>query len=101
MAKAGEPVTLVRSPMLTKFVSGRIVKGSRPLKRVYGSGVVGVRGDNSRTASARALIWAGVVPQHPPTMLSQPRSANSRRSADMISGVSSKPPKAFGNPAFG
>ena len=32
-AKRGEPVTLVRSPMLTKFVSGRMTSGSRPLKR--------------------------------------------------------------------
>src|SRR2546427_7472530 len=96
-----DALPILRSPMLTKFVSGRIVKGSRPLKRVYGSGVVGVRGDNSRTASARALICAGVVPQHPPTILSHPLAANSPRSAVMISGVSSKPPKAFGNPAFG
>src|SRR2546427_6410829 len=44
-----DALPILRSPMLTKFVSGRIVKGSRPLKRVYGSGVVGVRGDNSRT----------------------------------------------------
>ena len=31
---AGEPVTFVRSPILTKLVSGRMVKGSRPLRRV-------------------------------------------------------------------
>ena len=33
LANCGEPVTLVRSPMLTKLVSGRITSGSRPLKR--------------------------------------------------------------------
>ena len=33
LAKTGEPVTLVRSPMLTKLDSGRTVRLSRPLKR--------------------------------------------------------------------
>ena len=37
LANTGEPVTLVRSPMLTKFDSGRTVTLSRPLKRKYGS----------------------------------------------------------------
>src|SRR2546426_4204111 len=101
LANMGEPVTLVRSPMLTKLVSGRIVNGSRPLNRVYGSGQAGTLGLQSRTASAIAAIWAGVVPQHPPTRLSQPFAANSRRSSAMISGVSSNPPNALGNPALG
>ena len=35
--------TLVRSPMFTKFVSGRTVSGSRPLRRRYGSGFGGMR----------------------------------------------------------
>ena len=30
------PVTLVRSPTFTKLVSGRMTKGSRPLRRKYG-----------------------------------------------------------------
>ena len=30
------PVTLVRSPTLTKLVSGRTTKGSKPLSRKYG-----------------------------------------------------------------
>ncbi len=31
---AAEPVTLVRSPMMTKLVSGVIVTGSRPASRM-------------------------------------------------------------------
>jgi len=31
-----EPVTLVRSPMLMKLVSGRTIKGSNPLNLLYG-----------------------------------------------------------------
>ena len=34
-----EPVTFVRSPIITNPVSGQISKGSRPLHRVRGSGV--------------------------------------------------------------
>ena len=33
LEKRGEPVTLVRSPMLTKLVSGRMVRASIPLRR--------------------------------------------------------------------
>jgi hypothetical protein len=52
----GEPVTLVRSPMLTKFVSGRIVSGSSPLRRVYGETCGGTRLGSPRTACAIALM---------------------------------------------
>ena len=48
-----------------------------------------------------AAMCAGVVPQHPPTTFTQPLAAKPWRSRAMISGVSSKPPKAFGSPAFG
>jgi len=61
----------------------------------------GTRGGKSLTASRMARMWAGVEPQQPPTMFTQPFAANSRRSADMISGVSSNPPKALGKPALG
>src|SRR5438876_7487607 len=87
----GEPVTLARSPMLTKFVSGRRVRASNPLKRVYASALGGTRGGNSRTASARALMCAGVVPQQPPTRLSHPFSAQSFNWGASVSGVSGKP----------
>jgi hypothetical protein len=59
------------------------------------------RGGNGRTALAIAAMWAGVDPQHPPTMLSQPFPAKSPSTAAMSAGVSSYPPKALGRPAFG
>ena len=46
-------------------------------------------------------MCAGVDPQHPPTIFTQPFAAKSRKSADMISGVSSNPPKELGRPALG
>ena len=72
MANFFEPVTFVRSPIMMKLLSGRSVSGSRPLKRVSGSMRGRVRGGLSATASAIARMWAGVVPQQPPTMFSQP-----------------------------
>ena len=47
---------LVRSPMFTKFVSGRMVKGSRPLNREYGSGWDSMCGLRSRTDSLIARV---------------------------------------------
>src|SRR5215203_4222763 len=47
------------------------------------------------------LMWAGVVPQHPPTRLTRPLSANSPRMPAMYSGFSSYCPNSFGSPAFG
>src|SRR5260221_5385991 len=101
LANFGEPVTLVRSPTFTKLVSGRIVRASKPLKRVYGSTLGGMRGAQSRTAAAIARMCAGVEPQQPPTIFNQPLEANSRKSDAMMCGVSSKPPKALGKPALG
>ncbi len=46
-------------------------------------------------------MWAGVVPQQPPTMFTSPDRANSSSIPAVSSGVSSYPPKAFGRPAFG
>ena len=48
-----------------------------------------------------ARMCAGVVPQHPPTKLTSPCSANSRSTWAMCSGVSSYWPNSFGSPAFG
>ena len=53
------------------------------------------------TAAAIARVCSGVVPQQPPTTLTSPLSANSRRSELVVSGPSSYPPKALGSPAFG
>ena len=96
-----EPVTFVRSPIIRKLLSGRSVSGSKPLSRVSGSGRGRTRGRALATAPAIARMCAGVVPQQPPTRFSQPLWAKSPRAAAMLSGVSSKPPKALGKPAFG
>ena len=75
-----EPVTLVRSPTLTKLLSGVICSGSRPLRRVWRGRLVMRRppvaaraaAAHRATAAAIARMCAGVVPQQPPTMLSRP-----------------------------
>ena len=101
-ANLGEPVTFVRSPTLTKFESGRITSGSRPESRVRR---LDLRPHARRHARARPRrsrrMCAGVVPQQPPTTFRKPARAHSPRLAAMESGVSSKPPKALGRPAFG
>ena len=100
-AKRFDPVMLVRSPTITNPVSGVMRNGSRPLNDVNVS-VRGIaRGSTPRTVSAIWRMCSGVVPQHPPTRFTRPARANSPRSELVISGVSSKPPKALGSPAFG
>jgi hypothetical protein len=84
-----EPVTLVRSPIITKPVVGSIANGSRPLNRVVGAGSGTDRGATPRTAPAICSMCAGVVPQQPPTMLTMPAVANSPISPDVWPGVSS------------
>ena len=74
---------------------------SSPLKRLKGSTLGGTRGGRPRTAAAIASMCAGVVPQQPPTTLTQPRSANSRTRPAVISGVSGKQPNPSGRPALG
>ena len=97
-----EPVMFVRSPTITNPVSGVMRKGSSPANDVNVPAAGGVRGGRPlRPASWIARMCAGVVPQQPPTMFTRPAAANSPRSEDVISGVSSKPPNAFGRPAFG
>ena len=100
-ANFGEPVTLVRSPTMMKFESRVMVNASKPLSRRCGSGLASARGGRPATASAMARMCSGRVPQHPPTILSQPFDANSRTTAAIDSGVSSYSPRAFGRPAFG
>ena len=84
-----DPETLVRSPIMVKVLSGRITSGSRPLRIVSWRGGGGRRGGLPRMASAMARMWAGVVPQQPPTMFTQPLSANSPSTAAICAGVSS------------
>ena len=68
---------LVRSPTLTKRLSSVIVNGSRPERRIAGAIGPNSRRGRPSTALAIAAMWSGVVPQHPPTRLTRPASANS------------------------
>ena len=96
-----EPVTFVRSPIITNPVSGPIAKGSRPLHRVRGSGAAIRRGAMPSTAAAICRTCSGVVPQQPPTRLTRPSSANARRNRLVSPGCSSCSPIALGRPALG
>ena len=87
-ANRADPVTLHRSPTLTKPVSAPQVRGSSPLSRSRGAMVGSARGGTFCTASAMALMWAGVVPQQPPAKLSSPARANSPSIPAMYSGPS-------------
>ena len=87
--KRAEPVTFVRSPTMTKFVSSANEKGSRPLNRVIDRCSGTSRGGSPSTAAAMARVWSGVVPQQPPTTLTRPLSANSRSRVLVVSGPSS------------
>jgi hypothetical protein len=102
-AKAFDPVTLVRSPTLTNSDSSSMLKGSSPDRRVATGMTGGTRGVTSDTAFAMASMCGGVVPQQPPATLTRPATANSRISAEVMSGVSSKPVSAIGlgRPALG
>ena len=114
-ANLAEPVTLVRSPTLIKRDSSLSFKGSSPamvssaLKSLWlSSGSfsplrdTGIgRGATSLTTSTMALMCSGVVPQQPPTMFSQPDSANSRIKSAICAALWVYSPNASGNPAFG
>jgi hypothetical protein len=100
-ANRRDPVTLVRSPIIRNVLSGVIVSGSRPARRVRPSGAGGVRGVWPSAAEAIWRMCSGVVPQQPPMMFTRPPDANSRSSPAVSSGPSSYSPKAFGRPAFG
>ena len=84
-----DPVTFVRSPTMTKFVSPVKAKGSRPLKRVTARCPGTWRVGTPRSAEAIARVCSGVVPQQPPTTLTRPLSANSRSRELVVSGPSS------------
>ncbi len=100
-ANRAEPVTLVRSPMFTNSVSGRMLRGSSPDSRQIGATSAGTRGGRPDTAAASARMCRGVVPQQPPTTFTNPDRANSPTNAAISGGVWSYPPKALGNPALG
>ena len=102
-AKALEPVTLARSPTLTKRLSSPIFTGSSPESFIRWSWAGTMRGGSPSIACAIARMWSGVVPQQPPAMLTKPDCANSCSRLDVTSGVSSKPVSliGFGSPAFG
>ncbi len=78
-----------------------MLSGSRPASRQRGSSTAGRRGGTPATDSAMWPMWSGVVPQQPPTMLTNPLVAYSFTSAAVSHAVSSYSPKAFGRPAFG
>ena len=91
----------VRSPIFIKLLSGLIVKGSNPLNFVNLS-IVGIfRGLIFCTQFAISFIWSGVVPQHPPTIFSNPLCANSEIIFAIDSGDSSYSPNSLGRPALG
>ena len=102
-AKAFEPVTLVRSPTFTKSVDSSTLKASRPDRRSAEGRSGTLRGGIASMACAMAAICSGVVPQQPPAMFTKPACANSASSAEVTSGVSSKPVSdiGLGSPAFG
>ncbi len=91
----------VRSPTLTKRLSSSIANGSRPESRSAGTISGTTRAGSPSTTPAMAPMWAGVVPQQPPTMLTRPDSANSCRIAAVSWEASSYSPKALGSPALG
>ena len=73
-------MTLVRSPIITNPVSPVIVNGSSPDSRVTRLGRAAAdRRGQARTAAAIAAMWAGSVPQQPPTMFTMPSAENSCR----------------------
>jgi hypothetical protein len=96
-----EPVTLVRSPMLTNKSPAPRLNGSSPEMRSFFS-ISGIaRGGYTCTASRIALMCAGVVPQQPPMTLSMPAAAHGPICTAIASGDSSYSPKALGRPALG
>mmetsp|Transcript_37936 Transcript_37936/g.93037 ORF Transcript_37936/g.93037 Transcript_37936/m.93037 type:complete len:217 (-) Transcript_37936:214-864(-) len=86
LAKRREPVTLQRSPTLTKLMLSPNTNSSMPLKREYGSRRGAARGLQSATASRMAAMCGAVVPQQPPMMLTRPAAAKARMAVAMSAG---------------
>ena len=88
--KRAEPVTFVRSPIITKPVSGPISNGSSPLQRGRRAQLRdGSRRRGPCTRRGDRRVCSGVEPQQLPAMFRKPASANSRSSELVTSGVSS------------
>ena len=91
----------MRSPIITKPVSGPISNGSSPLNRGAGRLFGTCLGDSPWDRATMALVCSGVVPQQPPTRFTRPSRANSCRYLLVSSGSSSCEPNSFGRPALG
>jgi hypothetical protein len=96
-----EPVTLVRSPTIRKLLSGRSVIGSVPLRRSQGTAFTRLCGLSFASRREIAAMCAGVVPQQPPRIFTQPLSAYSPTMRAIASGPRSNRPISFGSPALG
>ena len=94
------PSTFVRSPTRTGRLSTSASMSSIPENRVF-EWIAGRRGFLPSAAAAMARMWAGVVPQQPPTMLTQPSCMKWPSSREIDSGVSEYWPSTSGSPAFG
>ncbi len=94
------PRTLVRSPTRTGRLSTSTSSRSMPETSVF-AWIAGRRGLRPCAAAAMARMWSGVVPQQPPTMLTQPSSMKRASSREIDSGVSEYFPSESGSPAFG
>ena len=111
-----EPATLVLSPTLVKFLvlrsmhtasSPLTVRGvhclpsglSMPRVSLSSPGIF--LAGNFLTAASIALMYSGVVPQHPPAIFSSPSAAICPISTAISSGVWAYPPIPSGRPAFG
>ena len=77
LLKRADPATLVRSPIFTKPVTSLMINGSIPLKVQHVSIEGACLGRIPPTRLRIAYTCSGVVPQHPPTILTNPLSANS------------------------
>ena len=76
---AGDPVTLVRSPTLTKLESGRITRGSMPGEAAEARAPpAATRGATPRTASAMARMCAGRRPAAAAHQVDETRLAPTR-----------------------
>ena len=113
-----DPATFVLSPTLVKLLtalftmtaSNPLTFSISPAEAAFsslevddvGCDVIGsCLGLRSATANAISLIWSGLVPQHPPTTLTRPRTAISRTCAAISLGLWSYPPISLGSPALG
>ena len=90
----------VRAGLAAKSETGVLPRTSRALP---GLREFPGRGAIPRTAHANARMCSGVVPQQPPTRLSQPFSAHLATFGAKVPGVSGKPvgESGSGRPAFG